>query len=77
MVRPVTSFSRAIRLCAVLLIATLTPGQWRSSAKNLAQDINQPQTLTPGVPVESEITAGQSLTCRIILSAGDYLRLLV
>ena len=77
MVRPVTSFSRTILLCAVLLIATLTPGQWRSSAKNLAQDINQPQTLTPGVPVESEITAGQSLTWRITLSAGDYLRLLV
>src|SRR5215510_5946014 len=77
MVRPVTSFSRAIRLCAVLLIATLTPGQWRSSAKNLAQDINQPQTLTPGVPVDSEVTAGQSLTWRITLSASDYLRLLV
>ena len=77
MVPPVTSFSRTIRLCAVLLIATLTLGQWRSSAKNLAQDINQPQTLTPGVPVESEITAGRSLTWRIILSAGDYLRLLV
>jgi len=66
-----------MRLCAVLLIATLTLGQWRSSAKNLAQDINQPQTLTLGVPVESEITAGQSLAWRIILSAGNYLRLLV
>src|SRR6266508_1879205 len=30
-------------VCAVLLIATLTLGQWRSSAKNLAQDINQQQ----------------------------------
>jgi len=77
MVRPVTSFSRTIRLCSVLLIATLTLGQWRSSAKNPAQDVNQPHMLTPGVPVESEITAGQSLTWRIILSAGDYLRLLV
>src|SRR5262245_23264608 len=43
MVRPVTSFSRMIRFCAVLLIATLTLGQWRSSAKNLGQDIIQPQ----------------------------------
>jgi CHAT domain-containing protein len=77
MVRPVTSFSRTIRLCAVLLIATLTLGQWRSSAKNLAQDINQPRTLTPGAPFESEITAGQPLTWQIILSAGDYLRLSV
>src|SRR5262245_10784085 len=77
MFRPVTSFSRTIRLCAVLLIATLTLGQWRSSAKNLGQDINQPQTLSPGVPVESEFTAGQSLTWQIILSAGEYLRLLV
>src|SRR5215510_7046817 len=77
MVRPVTSFSRTILLCAVLLIATLTLGQWRSSAKNFAQDINQPQTLTLGVPVESEIAAGRSLTWRITLSASDYLRLLV
>src|SRR5262245_52579506 len=77
MVCPVTSFSRTIRICAVLLIATLTIGQWRSSAKNLAQDINQPQTLRLGVPVESEITAGQSLTWQISLSEGDYLRLLV
>src|SRR5262245_27380302 len=77
MFRPVTSFSRKIRFCAVLLIATFAIGQWRSSAKNLAQDINQPQTLTLGVPVESEIAAGRSLTWRIILSAGDYLRLLV
>src|SRR5262249_21214564 len=43
MVHHVPPFSRTIRLCAVLLIATLTLGQWRSSAKNLAQDINQPQ----------------------------------
>jgi CHAT domain-containing protein len=43
MVHHVPSFSRTIRLCAVLLISTLTLGQWRSSAKNLAQDINQPQ----------------------------------
>src|SRR5262245_21772810 len=77
MVHPVPSFSRTIRLCAVLLIATLTLDQWRSSAKNLAQDTNQPPALTPGVPVECEITAGQSLTWQIFLSAGDYLRLLV
>src|SRR5262245_34313312 len=43
MAQPAPSFSRTIRLCAVLLIATLTPGQWRSTAKILAQDINQPQ----------------------------------
>src|SRR5262245_50009157 len=77
MFRPVTSFTRTIRLCAALLIATLTLCEWRSTAKNLAQDINQPQTLTTGIPVLSEITAGQSLTWQIILSAGDYLRLLV
>jgi CHAT domain-containing protein/tetratricopeptide (TPR) repeat protein len=77
MLHPVPSFSRTIHLCLVLLIATLTLVQWRSSAKSLAQDINEPQTLTPGVPVESEITAGQSLAWRISLSEGDYLRLLV
>jgi CHAT domain-containing protein len=43
MVHHVPSFSRTIRLCAALLIATLMLGQWGSSAKNLAQDINQPQ----------------------------------
>jgi CHAT domain-containing protein len=77
MVRPVPSFSRTIRYCAVLLIATLALGQWRSAAKNHPQEINQPQTLTLGVPAESEITAGLSLAWRISLSAGDYLRLLV
>jgi CHAT domain-containing protein len=77
MVQPVPSFSRTISLCLVLLIATLALGQWRSSSKGLALDINQPQTLTPGVPVVSEITDGQSLTWLISLSEGDYLRLLV
>ena len=77
MVRPVPSFSRTIRYCAVLLIATLALGQWRSAAKTQPQEIHQPQTLTLGVPVESEITDGQSLAWQIYLSAGDYLRLLV
>src|SRR5262245_49253161 len=77
MVRPDPSLSRTTLLCAVLLIATLSLGQWRSIAKNQAQEINQPQTLTPGAQVESEISTGQSLTLLISVSAGDYLRLLV
>src|SRR5215510_5728534 len=77
MVRPVLSCSRTIRLSAVLLIATLALGQWRSSAKNHSQDIDQPQTLKLGVPVEGEIAAMESLSWRIFLSAGDYLRLQV
>jgi CHAT domain-containing protein len=77
MIHRVPSFSRTIRVWLVLLIATLALGQWRSSAKNPGQDINQPQTLTLGVPVESEISAGQSLTLLISISEGDYLRLLV
>jgi CHAT domain-containing protein len=75
MLRTGPSFSRTIRLCAVLLIAALALGLWRSLAKNLAQE--SVQTLTRGVPVESEITGGQSLTLQISLSQGDYLRLLV
>src|SRR5262245_28995615 len=77
MVRPVPSFSRSTLFCAVLLIATFSLGQWRSDATNHRQEINQPQTLTPDAPVESEITADQPLTRWILLSAGDYLRLLV
>ncbi len=71
------SFSRTIRLCAILLIATFALSQWRSSANNRAQETDQPQTLALGALVESEIAAGQSLTWPISLSAGDYLRLLV
>src|SRR5262245_1249282 len=77
MVRPVPLFSRTILLCLVLMIATLALGQWSSTAKNQSEENNQPQTLTLGSTVESEVNAGQSLTWRISLSAGDYLRLLV
>ncbi|HKQ75530.1 MAG TPA: CHAT domain-containing tetratricopeptide repeat protein [Blastocatellia bacterium] len=77
MVRPFQSFTRTIRLCSILLIATLALSQWRSSAKSHAQEINQPPTLTLGAPVESEITSEQPLTWLISVSAGDYLRLLV
>ncbi len=77
MVRPVQSFSRTIRLCSILLLATFALTQWRSSAKNHTQEINQPQQLTLGAPVESEINSGLLLTWRISLTEGDYLRLLV
>src|SRR5215813_12010716 len=75
--KPFQSFSRPVRLFAALLIATLALGQWRSSAKDPAQETRQSQTLAHGVPVEHALAAGQSQTWQISLSEGDYLRLSV
>src|SRR5215813_3450607 len=41
---------------------------------NQSKDV---QTLAPGVPVEREISGGQSQIWQIFLSSGDYLRLSV
>jgi hypothetical protein len=61
MVQPVPSFSRTIHLCAVPLIATLTLGQCRASAKNLAQDINQQQRpATPHNKIRIEADRAES-----------------
>jgi len=70
MIHLVPSFSRTIRLCAVLLIATLTLGQWRSSANNLAQDINQPQQpATPRDRTRIEAEGAESEAARMSDSA--------
>ena len=59
-----------------LLIATLEPG-WVCSSAYSSQQSDDPRTLAPGVPVEHEISGGQSHLWQVFLSSGDYLRLSV
>jgi len=74
--KPTLSSQRKLRICVFLLIATLEPG-WFSSSGYSSQQSDDPRILAPGVPVEREISGGQSHIWQIFLSSGDYLRLSV
>src|SRR5262245_44105841 len=76
MAKPTLSSQRKLRICVLLLIATFGPG-WLCSSAYSSQQNEDPRTLAPGVPVEREISGGQSHIWQIFLSSGDYLRLSV
>ena len=74
--KPTLSSQRKLRFYVFLLIATFGPG-WLCSSAYSSQQSDDPRTLAPGVPVEREISGGQSHIWQIFLYSGDYLRLSV
>lgn len=69
-------YLRVVCLCALLLIATLALGQWRSSANSIQQatlpQAPDSQSLSIDAPVERELSGGQTHVYRIALSAGQF-----
>jgi CHAT domain-containing protein len=74
--KPTLSSQRKLRICVFLLIASFGPG-WLCSSAYSSQQSDDSRTLAPGVPVEREISGGQSHIWQIFLYSGDYLRLSV
>ncbi|MBA3711672.1 MAG: CHAT domain-containing protein [Pyrinomonadaceae bacterium] len=69
-------YPRVVRLCILLLTATLAFGQWPSSANLIRREaMQQPldlPSLSTGAPIERELSGGQTHIYRIALSAGQF-----
>src|SRR5262245_33257992 len=86
MIHPVSALSRlaALRVMSVcicflpLITATLSPQTpVGAAAVFLTQQSEDIRMLTAEAPVERELSAGQTHSYRIALSAGDYLRVVI
>ena len=76
MAKSTLSPQRKILICSLLFFVMFGLGESRSEADS-SQQTSGPQTLVPGVRVEQDLASGQTHSYQILLTAGEYLRVVI